>query len=154
LVVIYHPALVNRWLVAVRVVTGAVFVYMGTGHLLAGWATADGFARAIGGFAKTDPLQAYTGVMAPVVLGAPGAFGPLFVLGILAAGIGIMLGVFTRVALAGGVWLSLNNMLMGFGAGSVHHSINVVMLTLQIGFLWTGAWRSYSLDGQLVGFRA
>jgi uncharacterized membrane protein YphA (DoxX/SURF4 family) len=116
--------------------------------------TADGFARAIGGFAKTDPLHAYTGVMAPVVLGAPGVFGPLFVLGMLAAGIGIMLGVFTRVALAGGVWLSLNSLLMGFGAGSVHHSINVLMLALEIGFLWTGAWRPYSRDELLVGFRA
>ena len=133
-----NPTALKRWLAAVRVVTGGVFVYMASGHLLAGWATADGFQRAIAGFAKTDPLQAYTGLMVPTMLAAPGLFGPLFVFGMLAAG----------------VWLSLNNLLMGFGAGGVHHGINILMLTVELGFLWTGAWRPYSLDRMLFADRA
>jgi thiosulfate dehydrogenase [quinone] large subunit len=149
-----HPTALTRWLVAIRIVTGGVFVYMATGHLLAGWATADGFERAIRGFAKSDPLQPYTAVMTPMVLGAPGFFAPLFVFGMLAAGLGLMLGLFTPVALVGAVWLSLNNLLMGFGAGGVHHGINVLMLTLELGFLWTGAWRPYSLDSVLFGGRS
>ena len=72
----------------------------------------------------------------------------------LAAGLGIMLGLLAPVALLDGVWLSLNNLLMGFGAGGVHHSINVLMLTLELGFLWTGAWRPYSLDTMLFADRA
>jgi hypothetical protein len=52
------------------------------------------------------------------------------------------------------VWLSLNNLLMGFGAGGVHHSVNILMLTIELGFLWTGAWRTYSVDGMLFGTRA
>ena len=112
-----NPTALKRWLAAVRVVTGGVFVYMATDHLLGGWATAEGFQRAIGGFARTDPLHPYTAVMAPIVLGAPGFFGPLFVFGMLAAGLGLMLGLFTPVALLGAVWLSANNLLMGFGAG-------------------------------------
>ena len=148
------PTALKRWLAAVRVVTGGVFVYMASGHLLGGWATADGFQRAIAGFARTDPLQLYTAAMVPPILAAPGFFGPLFVFGMLAAGIGIALGLLTPVALLGGVWLSLNNLLMGFGAGGVHHGINVLMLSVELGFLWTGAWRPYSLDSVLFADRA
>jgi thiosulfate dehydrogenase [quinone] large subunit len=144
-----NPTLLNRWLVLVRLATGGVFVYMGTGHLLGGVATPDGFQKLIGGMAKTDPLQPYTSVMVPLVLSAPGFFGALFVFGMLAAGLGLMVGLFTRIALVGAVWLSLNNLLMGFGAGGVHHSLNTLMLVIELGFLWTGAWRPYSLDSLL-----
>jgi len=136
----------KRWLALVRVATGAVFVYMGTGHLLGGVATADGFQKMIGGFARSDPLQPYTSVMVPIVQSAPAFFGPLFVFGMIAAGLGLVFGFLTPVALVGAVWLSLNNLLMGFGAGGVHHGINSLMLVIELGFLWTGAWRPYSLD--------
>jgi uncharacterized membrane protein YphA (DoxX/SURF4 family) len=122
---------------------------MSAGHLLGGVATADGFQKLVGNFAKTDPLQPYTSVMVPIVLNAPGFFGPLFVFGMLAAGLGLMVGLLTPVALVGAVSLSLNNLLMGFGAGGVHHSVNTLMLIIELGFLWTGAWRPYSLDSLL-----
>jgi thiosulfate dehydrogenase [quinone] large subunit len=143
------PTPLKRWLAIVRVATGGVFVYMGTSHLLGGVATSDGFQKLIGGMSRSDPLQPYTSVMVPIVLSAPGFFGPLFVFGMLAAGLGLMVGLFTRIALLGAVWLSLNNLLMGFGAGGVHHSVNTLMLIIELGFLWTGAWRPYSLDGLL-----
>jgi uncharacterized membrane protein YphA (DoxX/SURF4 family) len=149
-----NTTLLNRWLAVVRVATGAVFVHMATGHLFGGVATADGFQKMVGGFAKGDPLQAYTNVMVPIVLGAPGFFGPLFVFGMLAAGLGLVFGFLTPIALIGAIWLSLNNLLMGFGAGGVHHSINTLMLVLEIGFLWTGAWRPYSLDSVVFARRA
>ncbi len=75
----------NRWLAVVRVATGAVFVYMAIGHFFGGVATADGFQKMVGGFANGDPLQAYTSVVVPIILGAPGFFGPLFVFGMLHA---------------------------------------------------------------------
>ncbi len=106
----------KRWLAVVRVATGGVFVYMSAGHLLGGMATADGFQKLVGNFAKTDPLQPYTSVMVPIVQSAPGFFGPLFVFGMLAAGLGLMVGLFTPVALVGAVWLSLNNLLFQRGA--------------------------------------
>src|SRR5262245_56843624 len=136
----------QRWLALLRVATGGVFVYMGTGHMLGGVATPDGFQKLIGGFAKSDPLQPYTSVMVPVVLSVPGLFGALFVFGMIAAGLGLMFGLLTPIALWGAVWLSLNNLLMGFGAGGVHHGINTLMLVIELGFLWTGAWRPYSVD--------
>lgn len=144
----------KRWLAVVRVATGAVFIYMSTGHILGGVAAADGFQRMIGGFAKSDPITPYTSVMVPIVLSAPGFFGPLFVFGMLAAGFGLVFGFLTPVALVGAIWLSLNNLLMGFSAGGVHHSLNTLMLTIEIGFLWTGAWRPYSLDTIVFARRA
>jgi thiosulfate dehydrogenase [quinone] large subunit len=144
-----YPTALKRWLAAVRVATGGIFVYMSTGHLVGGVATADGFQKMVGNFAKSDPLQPYTSVMVPIVQSAPGIFGPLFVFGMLAAGLGLMVGLFTPLALMGAVWLSLNNLLMGFGAGGVHHSLNTLMLVIELGFLWTGAWRPYSLDSLL-----
>jgi uncharacterized membrane protein YphA (DoxX/SURF4 family) len=45
---------VSRWLAWVRLGTGAVFVYMGTGHLLGGVATPEGFQKMITGFARSD----------------------------------------------------------------------------------------------------
>ncbi len=146
-------ARIQRWLAALRIVTGGVFVYMGIGHALAGWATADGFERAISGIARSDPLGWYTSFMLPIVLGAPSIFGPLFVFGMIATGLGLLLEALTLPALLVAVWLSANNLLMGFGAGSIHHSMNVLMLTIELGFLWTGAWRAYSIDGLLFGDR-
>lgn len=144
-----NPTAVSRWLALVRLGTGAVFVYMGTGHLLGGVASAEGFQKMISGFARSDPLQPYTSVMVPIVLSAPSVFSALFVFGMIATGLTLALGLFTRAALLAGMWFSLNNLLMGFGAGGVHHSINSLMLVLEIGFLWTGAWRPYSLDSLL-----
>lgn len=136
----------NRWLALVRAATGGVFVYTGTNHLIGGAATGAGFERMIGGFAKSDPLQLYTALMVPILSSAPAIFGPLFVFGMIAAGIGLVAGLFTPIALVGGIWLSANNLLMGFGGGGIHHSINSLMLVIEIGLLWTGAWRPYSLD--------
>ena len=76
-----YPTALKRWLAVVRVATGGVFVYMSTGHLVGGVATADGFQKMVGNFAKSDPLQPYTSVMVPIVQSAPGFFGPLFVFG-------------------------------------------------------------------------
>jgi hypothetical protein len=82
----------KRWVGIVRVATGGVFVYMSTSHLLGGVATSDGFQKLIGGMSRTHPLQPYTSVMVPIVLSAPGFLGPLFVFGMLAAGLGLLAG--------------------------------------------------------------
>jgi hypothetical protein len=42
---------------------------------------------------------------------------------------------------------------MGFSAGGVHHSINTLMLVIELVLLWTGAWRPYSLDCVLFARR-
>jgi thiosulfate dehydrogenase [quinone] large subunit len=140
-------------LTALRVLTGLVFIEMGTTHALGGWATAEGFRQGIGRFASGDPLQWYTAVMVPVVLGAPGLFGPLFAFGMVATGVALVLGVLTRPAIVAGLWLNANNLLMGFGGGGVHHGINALMATVQLAVWHTGAWRSYSLDGLLAAPR-
>lgn len=136
-----------RWLAALRVATGSIFVYIGTNHVLMGWATAEGFQQAISRFAANHPFPWYAGVMAPTVLGAPGLFGPLFAYGMVATGLGLVFGCLTRAAIVAGLWLNANNLLMGFNGGGVHHGINALMAAVQLAVWQTGAWRSYSLDG-------
>jgi len=88
--------------------------------------------------------------MVPIVLSAPAFFGAVFLFGMLAAGLGLIFGLLTPVALVGAVWLSPNKLLMGSGAGGVHHSLNTLILVIEIGLLWARAWRPYSLDALLL----
>ncbi len=141
------------WPPVLRVATGGVFVYMGLNHALAGWATAPGFLRAIGGFVEHDPLQWYVSLVAPIVLGAPGLFGPLFVFGMIATGLGLVFGALTVPALLAAIWLSANNLLMGFSGGAIHHAINALMLVVEVSLLRTGAWRPYALDSAVQRVR-
>jgi hypothetical protein len=85
--------------------------------------------------------------MVPLVLSVPGVFGPLFAYGMVATGLGLMFGLLTRVAIVAGLWLNLNNFLMGFAGGGVHHGINLLMAAVQVAVWQTGLWRTYSLDG-------
>lgn len=141
----------RRWLAILRVMTGGIFVYIGTTHLLGGWATAEGFQQAISRMGGASPFQWYTAVMVPLVLSAPGLFGPLFTYGMIATGLGLVFGLLTRVAIVAGLWLNLNNLLMGFAGGGVHHGINILMAAVQLAVWQTGLWRTYSLDGLIIG---
>ena len=143
-----------RWFAALRIATGGIFVYMGTQHVLGGWATAEGFQQSIGRFASGNPLHWYTSLIVPNVLGEPGLFGPLFAYGMVLTGLGLVFGLLTVPVILAGLWLNLNNFLMGFGGGGVHHGINGLMATDQVALWQTGAWRAYSLDGLLLGRRS
>ena len=87
--------------------------------------------------------------MSSLVLSAPAVFGPMFAFGMVATGLGLVFGAFTRVAIVAGLWLNLNNFLIGFSGGPVHHGINLLMMAVQIAIWHTGAWRWYSIDGLL-----
>ena len=67
---------------------------------------------------------------------------------------GLVFGLLTVPVILAGLWLNLNNFLMGFGGGGVHHGINGLMATDQVALWQTGAWRAYSLDGLLLGRRS
>lgn len=89
-----------RLAAAVRIVTGAIFVAEGYGKL-----TGD-FVR--GGFARSASEMAHQAwsfwraFLESVVVPRAGVFGWIFALGELAVGIGLLLGLFSRVAAAGG----------------------------------------------------
>jgi hypothetical protein len=69
----------------------------------------------------------------------------------VATGLGLVFEAFTRVAIVAGFWLNLNNVLIGFSGGPVHHGMNVLMTLVQVAVWHTGAWRWYSVDGRLGG---
>ena len=109
------------------------------------------FARVIGQMTANSPFGWYAGAVGGAVLSAPGVFGPLFAFGMVATGLGLVFGVLTRIAIVAGLWLNVNNFLIGFGGGPVHHGINVLMILVQVAVWHTGAWRWYSVDGWLGG---
>ena len=149
-----HDALLlRRWLSVFRVITGGIFVYIGTTHILGGWATPEVFARVVGQMAAASPFGWYTGSLGALVLSVPGLFGPLFAFGMVATGLGLVFGALTRVAILAGLWLNLNNFLIGFGGGPVHHGINLLMAAVLVAVWQTGGWRAYSIDGLLAGRR-
>jgi uncharacterized membrane protein YphA (DoxX/SURF4 family) len=89
-----------RLAAAVRIATGAIFVAEGAGKL-----TGD-FVR--GGFGRSAAEMAehswpfWKSFLQSVVVPRAGVFGWIFALGELAVGIGLLLGLFTRIAALGG----------------------------------------------------
>ena len=145
--------LLGRWLAVFRVIVGGIFFYLGTMHLIGGWATPEVFTRVVGGMASNSPFGWYTGSLGALVLGVPALTAPLFTFGMIATGLGLMFGALTRVAIVAGLWLNLNNFLIGFGGGPVHHGINLLMASVMVAVWQTGAWRYYSIDALLNGRR-
>jgi uncharacterized membrane protein YphA (DoxX/SURF4 family) len=135
------------WLSVLRAITGAVFIYMGTMHAISGWASGETFQQVMTRMASGSPFGWYTGLFGPLLTSGAPIIGPLFTFGMIATGIGIAVGLFTRVAIIAGLWLNLNALLIGFGAGGVHHGLNVLMAAVQVAVWQTGAWRAYSVDG-------
>ncbi|MGE3269921.1 MAG: hypothetical protein AB7P40_14310 [Chloroflexota bacterium] len=146
--------LLRRWLSVFRVIAGGIFVYIGTMHVIGGWATPEVFTRVVGGMAANSPFGWYTGTVGALVLSAPGLFGPMFAFGMVATGLGLVFGALTRVAIVAGLWLNLNNFLIGFSGGPVHHGINLLMAAVLVAVWQTNAWRWYSVDGLLGSKRA
>jgi thiosulfate dehydrogenase [quinone] large subunit len=94
---------------AVRIATGVLFVAEGAGKI-AGDFVRGGFARSAAEMAQQS-WPFWKSVLQSVVLPRAAVFGWVFALGELAVGIGLLLGLFTRVAAAGGAVLMLTILL-------------------------------------------
>jgi len=89
-----------RFAAAVRIATGVIFVAEGAGKI-AGDFVRGGFARSAAEMAPQS-WPFWKSFLQSVVLPRAEVFGWIFALGELAVGIGLLLGLFTRVAAAGG----------------------------------------------------
>jgi uncharacterized membrane protein YphA (DoxX/SURF4 family) len=95
----------ERLAAAVRIATGAIFVAEGTGKL-AGDFVRGGFARSAAEMAQQSwPI--WRSFLESLVIPRADVFGWIFALGELAVGIGLLFGLFTRVAAAGGAALMI-----------------------------------------------
>lgn len=89
-----------RLAAAVRIATGLIFVAEGAGKLTGDFVRG-GFARSAAEMAqKSWPF--WKSFLESAVVPRAGVFGWIFALGEAAVGIGLLLGLFTRVAAAGG----------------------------------------------------
>ena len=95
----------SRLAAAVRIGTGMIFIAEGAGKI-AGEFVRGGFARSVEEMAK-ESWPFWKTLLQSVVLPRAGVFGWLFALAELAIGIGLFLGLATRVAAAGGAALMI-----------------------------------------------
>ena len=103
-----------RTAAAVRILTGVLWIALGWGKVTGDFVTTGFAASAREMAAGTWPF--WKGFLETTVVPHAGAFAWAFALSEIAIGIGLVLGLFTRVAAAGGVALMLP-ILLGSGRG-------------------------------------
>jgi thiosulfate dehydrogenase [quinone] large subunit len=103
-----------RTAAAVRILTGVMLIALGWGKV-AGDFVKTGFAEETKAIAA-EAWPFWRSFLESVVLPGSGTFAWLFALGEIAVGIGLVLGLFTRAAAAGGALLMLT-ILLGTGRG-------------------------------------
>jgi uncharacterized membrane protein YphA (DoxX/SURF4 family) len=143
-----------RLAAAVRIATGVIFVAEGAGKL-AGDFVRGGFARSAAEMARGS-WPFWKSFLESVVVPRADVFGWIFALGELAVGIGLLLGLFARVAAAAGA-VQMFAILLGQSyvpGGSWEKWITAGLTTkfallLFLLLLAADAGRVWSLDGRL-----
>lgn len=141
----------------VRIVTGVIFVVLGSSKVF-GEFVHGGFAAAVKGMIK-DSWPVWRGFLQSVVLPNASIFGWLVAASELALGIGLLFGLWTQVAAAGGSLLMLSILLGQSYAGPGSSLEKWVMAGLTTKFtllllLLLGAadaGRVWGLDGRVLG---
>ncbi|MDQ2969573.1 MAG: DoxX family membrane protein [Acidobacteriota bacterium] len=143
----------------VRIVTGLIFVVLGTSKVF-GEFVHGGFAAAVKGMIK-DSWPVWRELLQSVVLPIAHVFGWVVAVGEIALGLGLLLGFWTQVVAAGGALLMLSILLSQSYAGPGASLEKWVMagLTTKFALLLllllaaADAGRVWGLDGRVVGTR-
>ena len=142
-----------RLAAAVRVATGTLFVAEGAGKLFGDFVRG-GFARSAGEMAHSS-WPFWKSFLQSAVLPNAGMFGWIFALGELAVGIGLLLGLATRIAAGGGAVLMVAILLsQSYVPGSTWDKWITAGLTTKFALLLlllllaSNAGRVWGLDGR------
>lgn len=147
-----YPRLVlhqQRAIAVIRICIGAWFLYAVAGKLDPGWVAK--FPKVIANFASTTPLAFYAEFLNSVVAPSAQAFAALVIIGEIAVGLGLVLGLFTAPLALVGAFMNVNFLLAGAGLGTAVIGLNLTFIAIQIALAFAYAGTTWGLDSRLVG---
>lgn len=138
----------QRALAAIRIFIGLWFLYSVSGKLSATWVS--GYQELMMGMAKDGPPGFYAGFLRDVVIPNATGFAYAVILGELAVGVSMVLGLFTAPFALVGVFMNLNFLLatLPHGAGAV--GINLTFIVVQLALAFGYAGTTWGIDRQLI----
>lgn len=146
-----YPRLVShqqRALALVRIFVGLWFLYSVAGKLSPGWVS--GFQAQVMGMVAAHPVSFYEGFLHDVVLPASTGFAYAVILGELAVGLALVLGLFTAPFALLGAFMNLNYLLALSPAGAAVVGINLVFIVVQLALAYGYAGTTWGLDRHLI----
>lgn len=147
-----YPRLVvqqQRALAVIRIGLGAWFLYAVAGKLDPSWVAK--FPKVLAEFAATTPVKPYAAFLTDVVAPSAQAFASLVIVGELAVGLALVLGLFTAPAALLGAFMNLNYLLAAAGAGMSAVGLNLVFALTQVALAFAYAGTTWGLDRHLIG---
>jgi uncharacterized membrane protein YphA (DoxX/SURF4 family) len=149
----------DRWLALLRILVGLCFLrgaFQKVHWVLLGkffpmpWVSqrwVHFMPRRVAEFAAHNPLGWYRDFLMGFVIPHGETFASLVAWGELGVGMGLTLGLLTRVSSAVGAFLAVNFLLATFWLGPCETWFHLLLLALMISFLATGAGATLGLDG-------
>jgi uncharacterized membrane protein YphA (DoxX/SURF4 family) len=147
-----YPRLVRhqqRALAAIRIFAGAWFLYVVAAKLDPAWVTK--FPRVLAAYAAATPFKPYAAFLTEVVMPSAGLFASLVILGELAVGLALVLGLFTAPAALLGAVLVANFLLASAGSGTAAVGLNLAFIVVLVALAFGYAGTTWGLDARLVG---
>ncbi len=139
-----------RWLAALRIMLGIVFLTTWIANLQKGFYTPDGlehFFTQVYPQSK-NPLGAYAAFITNVLLPARAIFGPIQLVGELALGVLLIVGLFTPLVAIGGAFLLLNIFLATYGTEWPWTYLSLIAIAIAVAA--TRAGRAFGIDAILA----
>ena len=155
----YHP---DRWLAVLRIVVGLWFLKSAVtkigGFLLLGFIPlpsasgrwVDFLPQRLLEYSESVRIGWYSDFLANVAVPNAHLFAQLTAFGETAVGVGLTLGLATRLTSLVGLTVMANYFLATFWVGYCQQGFHIVLITCMVAFLGAGAGRVWGLDGRIM----
>ena len=138
-----------RALAVIRMGIGLWFLYAVSGKLDPSWVAK--FPKVLADFAASTPVKPYAGFLTDVVAPNAQAFASMVIVGELAVGLGLLVGLFTAPLAMLGAFMNLNYLLAAAGTGTAAVGLNLVFALTQVALAFAYAGTTWGLDRHLIG---
>ena len=140
----------KRWLAALRIMMGIIFLTTWIANIQKGFYTAAGLEHF---FTQVypqnhNPIAPYAAFIQNVLLPSRAIFAPIQFIGELGLGIALVLGIFTPIAGIGGAFLLANIFLATYGTEWPWTYLSLIVVCIAVAATRSG--RTFGLDAMLV----